>query len=98
MQKKPSGNAGTFTKYTSKVIDTSCYICHGGANAPGIQLLRYDDEGNEEKILKANKTRELFSMVSGVAGYPTMPPQGFANDAEKAEAVNLLKLWIEQIP
>lgn len=35
-------------------------------------------------------------MVAGEPGYPTMPPQGFTNDAEKAEAVNLLKLWIEQ--
>jgi cytochrome c5 len=98
LQKMSSGNPGPFTKFQAKVIDTSCYICHGGTNAPGIQLLRYDDVGNEEKILKANKAKELFSMVSGVQGYPTMPPQGFTNDAEKAEAVNLLKLWIEQIP
>ncbi|MEA9355274.1 PQQ-dependent sugar dehydrogenase [Bacteriovorax sp. PP10] len=97
LSKIASGNAGPFTKFQAKVIDTTCYICHGGANAPGIQLLRYDDVGNEEKILKANKAKELFSMVSGVQGYPTMPPQGFASDAEKAEAVNLLKLWIEQI-
>lgn len=97
LQKMKSGNAGPFTKFQAKIIDTSCFICHGGNNAPGIQLLRYDDEGNEEKILKANKAKELFSMVSGEPGYPTMPPQGFSDLAEKTEAVNLLKLWIEQI-
>lgn len=97
LQKLKSGNFGPFTKFQEKVIDTSCYICHGGTNAPGIQLLRYDDEGNEKRILNANKAKELFSMVSGEKGYPTMPPQGFRDFAEKEEAINLLKLWIEQI-
>lgn len=98
LRKLESGNPGPFTKFQAKVIDKSCYICHGGANAPGIQLLRYDDEGNEEKILKLKKQKEMLGMVSGASGYPTMPPQGFESDAEKAEAVNLLKLWIEQNP
>ncbi|MBC7428390.1 MAG: hypothetical protein H7336_07245, partial [Bacteriovorax sp.] len=65
---------------------------------PGIQLLRYDDEGNEARLIKTNKAKTIYSMVKGVSGFPTMPPQGFESLAEKAEAVNFLKLWIEQIP
>ena len=40
----------------------------------------------------------MYSMVSGEQGFPPMPPQGFDNDAEKKEASNLLKLWLEQNP
>lgn len=98
MRKLASGNVPPFTSFQAKVIDKSCIMCHGGLNAPGIQLLKYDDEGNEARVLKANKAKTLFNMIKGEQGFPTMPPQGFDNDAEKAEAVNLLKLWIEQIP
>ena len=47
---------------------------------------------------KAGKGREMYSMVSGVQGFPQMPPQGFDNDAERLEASNLLKLWLERNP
>ncbi len=98
LKKLQAGDAPPFTLFQTKVIDKSCVLCHGGENAPGIQLLKYDDEGNEAKILKAKKAKMFYSMVSGEPGYPTMPPQGFTSAAEKAEAVNLLKLWLEQIP
>lgn len=98
LKKLQAGDALPFTLFQTKVIDKSCVLCHGGENAPGIQLLKYDDEGNEAKILKAKKAKMFYSMVKGEPGYPAMPPQGFDSDAEKAEAVNLLKLWLERIP
>jgi glucose/arabinose dehydrogenase len=97
IKKIAAGNVPPFTMFQSKVIDKSCFVCHGGENAPGIQLLKYDDEGNEARIIKSKKTKEFFSMVSGVAGFPQMPPQGFDNPEEKKEASRLLKLWLEQI-
>lgn len=96
-KKIAEGNNRPFTLFQNKVIDKTCFSCHGGENAPGIQLLRYDDEGNEQRIAKANKARELYSMVSGESGFPPMPPQGFSSAAEAQEATNLLKLWLEQI-
>jgi glucose/arabinose dehydrogenase/cytochrome c5 len=97
IKKIASGNVPPFTKFQTKVIDKTCYTCHGGENAPGIQLLRYDDEGNEKRIVKANKSKELYSMVKGEPGYPTMPPQGFSNEDEALEARTLLKLWLDQL-
>jgi glucose/arabinose dehydrogenase len=58
LKKLAAGNSKPFTLFQNRVIDKTCYVCHGGENAPGIQLLRYDDEGNEARILKANKSRE----------------------------------------
>ncbi|MBC7713268.1 MAG: PQQ-dependent sugar dehydrogenase [Rhizobacter sp.] len=98
LRKIAAGDVPPFTMFQTKVIDKTCFMCHGGENAPGIQLLRYDDEGNEAKIIKMNKVKTIYSMVKGESGFPTMPPQGFDGLAEKAEAVNLLKLWIEHIP
>jgi hypothetical protein len=63
-----------------------------------VQLLRYDDEGNEARILKANKAHILYSMVKKERGFPPMPPQGFQSEAEAKEANDLLKLWIDGIP
>ncbi|MDD4974725.1 MAG: PQQ-dependent sugar dehydrogenase [Bacteriovorax sp.] len=97
LKKLAAGNSKPFTLFQTRVIDKTCYVCHGGENAPGIQLLRYDDEGNDARILKAKKASEVYSMVSGVAGFPPMPPQGFSSEEEAREASNLLKLWIEQI-
>lgn len=98
LKKIQAGDAPPFTLFQAKVIDKTCYICHGGENAPGIQLVRYDDEGNEARVKKAGKGQEMYSMISGVPGFPPMPPQGFDNDAEKKEASNLLKLWLGQNP
>ena len=98
LKKIQAGDAPPFTYFQAKVIDKTCYICHGGENAPGIQLIRYDDDGNELRLKKSGKGREMYSMVSGEQGFPPMPPQGFDNDAEKKEASNLLKLWLEQNP
>ena len=97
LKKLESPNVPAFTRFQDKVIDKSCYICHGGENAPGIQLLRYDDEGNEARILKKEKVQEVYGMIKGDSQYPPMPPQGFANEEEKAQAVNLFKLWMDQI-
>jgi glucose/arabinose dehydrogenase len=96
-KKLASKNVPAFTRFQDKIIDTTCYICHGGENAPGIQLLRYDDVGNEERIIKAKKIHEMYSMVKGDPGFPPMPPQGFSNDNEAKEASHLLKLWIEKL-
>lgn len=98
LKKLEAGDAPPFTLFQAKVIDKSCYICHGGENAPGIQLVRYDDEGNEERIKKARKGREMYSMISGEQGFPPMPPQGFDNPKEAQEASRLLKLWLERTP
>ncbi len=92
-----SGKSGPFTKFQDKVIDKSCFMCHGGVHAPGIRLLRYDDEGNAQRIIKANKLTEFFSMVSNKPGYPPMPPNGYDSDAQQAEAINLLKIWMDSL-
>jgi cytochrome c5 len=98
VKKLEAKNVKAFTMFQTKVIDKSCYLCHGGVNAPGVQLLRYDDEGNEARILKANKAHELYSMVTKERGFPPMPPQGFQNETEAKEAAELLKLWLDGIP
>lgn len=98
IKKLEAGDAPPFTLFQTKVIDKSCFVCHGGANAPGVQLLKYDDEGNEARIIKAGKARVMYSMVSGEEGFPPMPPQGFDNPEEAKEASRLLKLWLARIP
>lgn len=98
IKKIEAGDVPPFTLFQTKVIDKTCFVCHGGENAPGVQLLRYDDEGNESRIIKAQKEGVMFSMVSAEAGFPPMPPQGFDNENEAAEASRLLKLWMSTLP
>jgi glucose/arabinose dehydrogenase len=88
-------NPPLFSQFQSKVIDQSCISCHGGRNAPGIQLLQYDDIGNAKRIIAAKKALPLFDRISAAPGMIPMPPQGFKGEKEKNEAIDLLKAWID---
>ncbi len=88
-------NPPIFSQFQAKVIDQSCISCHGGRNAPGIQLLQYDDIGNAKRIIAAQKAMPLFNRISAVSGMIPMPPQGFGNEKDKNEAIDLLKRWID---
>jgi glucose/arabinose dehydrogenase len=93
-KKLNSGQAGPFSVFQSKVIDKTCYQCHQGEGAPGVQLLRYDDVGNEKRIRDAGKLEDILKVVSGAEGAPAMPPQGWDSPEEQAEAERLLKDWL----
>ena len=84
-----------FSKFQNKVIDQSCIACHGGKNAPGIQLLQYDDIGNAKRIVAAEKAQNLIDRLSGVTGMMPMPPAGFASVDDKTNAISLIQAWIE---
>jgi cytochrome c5 len=84
-----------FSQVQSKVIDQSCILCHGGKNAPGIQLLQYDDVGNAKRINDLKKASDILNRVSALPNVPMMPPMGFKSDREKNEAMTLLKAWID---
>jgi glucose/arabinose dehydrogenase len=88
-------NPPIFSQFQAKVIDQSCISCHGGRNAPGIQLLQYDDIGNAKRIIASKKALPLFDRISAAPGMIPMPPQGFKNEKEKNEAIDLLKSWID---
>jgi hypothetical protein len=90
-------NPPPFALYQANVIDKTCYTCHGGENAPGVQLLRHDDEGNAGRILAADKVREILEMMRGNPDYPTMPPQGFDSEKEREEAERWLTEWAETL-
>lgn len=97
IDKLRDGNAPPFTQFQHKVIDKTCFTCHGGTNAPGVQLLRYDDVGNATRIIDADKAKEILEMMRGNPNYPPMPPQGFDSKEERAEAVRLLEAWIKSM-
>jgi len=94
LDKLREGNAPAFTQFQNKVIDKTCYTCHGGINSRGVQLKRYDDEGNAKRIVEKGMMVEILEMMRGNPNYPTMPPQGFDSEAERREAVRLMELWI----
>lgn len=91
------GNAPPFTMFQHKVIDKTCYECHQAEGSPGVQLIRYDDDGNAKRIRETGKAREILDMIKGSPDYPAMPPQGWDSEAEQAEAVRLLEAWIRSI-
>ena len=95
-EKLNSGKASPFAVFQTKVIDKTCYQCHQGEGAPGVQLLRYDDLGNEKRIRDAGKLEDVLKVVSGAEGAPAMPPQGWDSPEEQAEAIRLLKEWISK--
>lgn len=97
LDKLREGNAPAFTQFQNKVIDKTCYSCHGGINSRGVQLKRYDDEGNAKRIVEKGMMNEILEMMKGNPNYPTMPPQGFDSDAERQEAVRLMELWIASL-
>lgn len=84
-----------FTQFQAKVIDQSCILCHGGKNAPGIQLLQYDDVGNAKRIIESQKASGLYNRIMGGTNVPMMPPMGFRSESEKNEAVTLFKRWMD---
>lgn len=90
-------NPPSFALYQANVIDKTCYTCHGGENAPGVQLLRHDFEGNAQRIVAADKVREILEMMRGNPDYPTMPPQGFDSEQERSEAERWLADWAETL-
>ena len=98
IDKMRDGNAPPFTQFQAKVIDKTCYTCHGGENAPGVQLLRYDDDGNALRIRESGKAQEILEMMRGNPNYPPMPPQGFDSTAEQKEAARLIEAWVKTIP
>lgn len=98
LDKLRDGNAPPFTLFQHKVIDKTCYECHGGESAPGgLQLLRYDDEGNAERIISLGKAKEILEMMRGNPEYPAMPPQGFDSEEEQKEAAALLEAWVKSL-
>lgn len=90
-------NPPPFAMYQARVIDKTCYTCHGGENAPGVQLLRHDFEGNAKRILAAEKVREILEMMRGNPEYPPMPPQGFDSEEERANAERWLRQWANSL-
>lgn len=97
IDKLRDGKAPPFTLFQHKVIDKTCYTCHGGTNAPGVQLLRYDDDGNARRIRESGKAREILEMMRGNSNYPPMPPQGFDSPAEQREAAQLIEAWVKTL-
>jgi glucose/arabinose dehydrogenase len=94
-QKTFGGNLSAFTKFEIKVIDKLCYTCHQTAGAPGVRLLRYDDEGNEKRISEAKKSSLILSVLKGNEGVPAMPPTGWDSPEQKSEAVKLVEEWLK---
>jgi glucose/arabinose dehydrogenase len=90
-------NPPPFALFQKKVIDKTCYVCHGGENAPGVQLLRYDDIGNAKRIVSSEKVQEILEMMRGNPDYPPMPPQGFDSPEEQQEAERLLSAWVKTL-
>ena len=87
-------SAPAFAKFQAKIIDNHCITCHGNEASPGIQLKKYDYLGNEKKLLELNKENELLGRISANPDYRTMPPAGFATQAEQDEAIALINAWI----
>jgi glucose/arabinose dehydrogenase/cytochrome c5 len=96
-QKTFDGNIPPFTKFEIQVIDNVCYSCHQIAGAPGVRLLRYDDEGNEKRILDSGKSHILLDVIKGTVGAPSMPPFGWTNANEQEAAVKMLEDWLNSI-
>lgn len=91
-----SDKSTAFTRFEGKVIDKYCYECHQADGSPGVQLIRYDDVGNEARIRAAGKQKDIFKVVSGASGAPAMPPQGWDSPEEQADAVKLLQEWLSK--
>lgn len=94
--KLASGQPTPFMLFQHKFIDKVCYECHQADGAPGVQMIRYDDVGNEARIRAAGKEIDIINAIAGAAGAPSMPPQGWDSPADQAEAVKLLKEWLGQ--
>jgi len=89
-----TGEPTPFMSFQREFIDKVCYECHQADGAPGVQLIRYDDVGNEARIHAAGKEIDIINAIAGAAGAPAMPPQGWDSPADQAEAVRLLKEWL----
>jgi glucose/arabinose dehydrogenase/cytochrome c5 len=96
-QKMFDGNVPPFTRFEDKVIDKTCYACHQTAGAPGVRLLRYDDEGNEKRIRDAGLVQVILKALKGEQGVPAMPPTGWDSLADQQEAITLLEEWLKSV-
>lgn len=86
-----------FVMFESKVIDRTCFECHQTAGAPGVQLIRYDDEGNAGRILDAGKGQEILEILRGNPKFPVMPPQGWDDPKQQKEAAAWLEAWLKSV-
>lgn len=91
-----SPNPPLFAKIQSQIIDKHCSSCHTGADARGMELNLYDFESNEQRILAENKGRDIYQRMLGGTALAQMPPDGFANDKEKQELLQLYLSWLNK--
>ncbi len=100
-------NPPLFAQIQNKMIDTSCYGCHSGADARGLELSRYDYIGNEARILSEKKGRQILYHLYGANlykldlpidfqnGFLPMPPDGFKDKKETQDLISLYLAWLK---
>jgi glucose/arabinose dehydrogenase len=91
-----AGNAPLFARIQNELIDKHCTGCHAGADARGLELTPYDFEGNESRILAANKQRQILSHLRGEDSFAQMPPDGFPSTEEKNKLIDLYVQWLNK--
>lgn len=95
LEEKLRAGPSPFVMFQTKVVDKYCAECHAAAGAPGVRLLKFDDEGNAFRIRQAGKAADLLEILKGTPGYISMPPQGWDSPDEQKQAVDWFRQWIQ---
>lgn len=89
-----AGNPPLFAKIQNQMIDKHCVGCHSGADARGLQLDKYDFEGNEKRILENKKQNQILSHLKAENNFAQMPPDGFTDLNERNRLIDLYIQWL----
>lgn len=89
-----SANPPIFAKIQNQMIDKNCAGCHSGADARGLELSKYDFEGNEKRILENKKQNQILSHLKAENNFAMMPPDGFSTKDEQEKMIQLYIQWL----